>query len=245
MSHPTDDELIQHFCGEGDAAGRAQIDAHVAGCPDCRHAWDEMTQALTMVDAAVPEPPDGFERVMWARVQQAIAESPRATTWGWRQWIPAGALAAAALVGIVMTGRVPEAPGVVPSDAAASADASGADANRQRVLYTALDDHFQQTELLLVELQNASERDDLDFERLAADELVAAGRLYRLTAEQGGYAGLVRVLDELEPVLVEVARSQPTLTGRDRDWLRARISDDDLLFKVRAATNGIRENAVN
>lgn len=240
MSHPTDDELIQHFCGEGDAAGRAQIDAHVAGCPDCRHAWEEMTQALTMVDAAVPEPPDGFERVMWARVQRAIAESPRASAWGWRQWIPAGALVAAALAGIVMTGRIPGAP-VSPGDAQSSADAAGVEANRQRVLYTALDGHFQQTELLLVELQNASERDELDFERLAADELVAAGRLYRLTAEQGGFAGLVRVLDELEPVLVEVARSQPTLTGRDRDWLRARISDDDLLFKVRAATNGIRE----
>jgi hypothetical protein len=121
-----------------------------------------------------------------------------------------------------------------------AASAQDAELTRQRVLYTALDSHFESTERLLVELRNASDREDLDVERLVADELVAAGRLYRLTAEQQGFSGLVRVLDELEPVLVEVARSRPELDRRERTWVRTRIAEDDLLFKVRAATYEVR-----
>jgi hypothetical protein len=51
------------------------------------------------------------------------------------------------------------------------------------------------------------------------------------------------MLDDLEPVLVEVARSPVRLDQQDRDWLRTRIDDDNLLFKVRAVTSDIRERA--
>lgn len=239
MWHPTEDELIQHLCGESDPRDRDRLQAHVAGCDECRRACEEITGALTMVDATVPEPPEGFERVMWARVQQAIAESPRTSLWTWRQWLPAGAVAAMAIVGVVMAGG--SARPVAPADPAAPVSGEADERARERVLYTALDSHFQQAELLLIELRNASERDSLDYERFSADELVAAGRLYRLTAEYGGHANLARVLDELEPVLVEVARSSASMDPQNRQWLRSRIENDGLLFKVRAATNDIRE----
>ena len=247
MSHPTEDELIQHLCGENAPADRERLQDHLSVCDECRLACEEITGALTMVNDSVPEPPDGFERIVWARVQQAIADVPRPSRWTWRAFVPAGALAAAAIAGIAFLAR----PGVsttpqttVVTTAPPPADATDTSA-RDRVLYAALNSHFQQTEMLLVELRNASPGDSLDFERISADELVSAGRLYRLTAEHAGYRVLAQVLDDLEPVLVEVANSPKRISPNDRRWLQSRIDDNALIFKVRAATSDIRDRVAN
>ena len=95
--------------------------------------------------------------------------------------------AAAVFVVFALTGHVwrPGEPAVsrvspvrVPLDPAA----------RERVLLTALDDHFQRSEMLLIEVMNASASssgDELGFERDTADDLVASSRLYRQTAANG------------------------------------------------------------
>ena len=249
MGHPTEDELIQHLCGENEPGDRARMQAHLSECAECRLACAEITGALTMVNDTVPEPPDDFERVVWARVQQAIASAPPAARWTWRAFVPAGALAAVAIAGIAFIGRAALAPAPTPggSQAAATADSTPAvdRATRDHVLYTALNSHFQQTEMLLVEVRNAAAGDSLDFERVSAEELVSAGRLYRVTAEHAGYRNLAQVLDDLEPVLVEVANSPNRISKTDRQWLRTRIEEDALLFKVRAATNNVRERSGN
>jgi hypothetical protein len=65
--HPTEDDLILHFYGEG-RENEGRVDDHVHACPQCQEVWDDLTETLKMVDAAqVPEPDSGFERVMWAR----------------------------------------------------------------------------------------------------------------------------------------------------------------------------------
>lgn len=238
MGHPTEDELIQHLCGENAAVDRARLQEHLELCAECRLACEEITGALTMVNDAVPEPPDGFERIMWAKVQQSIALVPAPSRWTWRSLMPAGAVAALTIAGIAFLSRPtpPIATTNLPQSPAVEDDGT-----RDRVLYTALDNHFRQTEMLLVEVRNATERDSLDFERFSAEELLSAGRLYRMTAEDTGHPRLVQMLDDLEPVLVEVARSPERISSNDRAWLRARIEDDALLFKVRAAKNDIRD----
>ena len=242
MSHPTDDELIEHFCGEADPAARARIEAHVAGCAECQRAWGDLSAALTMVSDAVPEPPDGFESAMWARVRLAIAEPVR-TGWTWRQVVPVAALAASVAIGVALSYTrsrpVPAAPETAATEAIADVRQT------ERVLFAALDEHLQQAAALLVELRNAPDRDALGLERLTADDLIADGRLYRQTAEFTGHAQLVRMLDELEPVLVEVARSSERIDQRNREWLRTRIDEDNLLFKVRATSNDIRERVAH
>jgi hypothetical protein len=241
MGHPTEDELIQHLCGENASADRGRLQDHLELCAECRLACEEITGALTMVNDAVPEPPDGFERIMWAKVQQSIALVPAPSRWTWRSLMPAGAVAALTVAGIAFLSRsMPIAPTNLAQIPAVE-DSGMSD----RVLYTALDNHFRQTEMLLVEVRNASERDSLDYERVSAGELISAGRLYRQTAEGAGHPRLVQVLDDLEPVLVEFARSPDRISANDRAWLRARIEDDVLLFKVRAATNDIRERVAH
>jgi hypothetical protein len=94
-----------------------------------------------------------------------------------------------------------------------------------------------------VEVMNTPEAGavELGFERDTADELLGSSRLYRLSAQQNGDARLAQMLEDLESVLVEIARSPEHVTRRDFDSLRARIADDNLLFKVRAVSKQIHE----
>jgi hypothetical protein len=249
MSHLSEEDLILSYYGEADAVDEARMQAHLGSCAACRDVWQEIGQTLTLVDsAAVPEPPEGFERVMWARVQQALPQ--RSPVWTWRRLVPVLSFAAVVTLAVALGYQWRSAP-VVPANPPAIAGTAAVDpsttadptALRERVLLTALDSHFEQTELLLIELLNAPEEElvGLGFERVAADDLLASGRLYRATAEQIGNVRFAQMLDDLEPVLVEVARSPERVDRREISSLRSRIDDSDLLFKVRAVTNDIRE----
>jgi hypothetical protein len=192
-------------------------------------------------DAKVPEPGDDFERVMWARISRELP-TPSAV-WLSRPFIVVGALAAvliALITGTYSLTRIQPAP---PNSVAEEGPTPSTSDSRERVLLTALDEHFAQTELLLVELKNAAALKNAqhEFERTTAGDLVASGRLYRATAQQTGDLQFVQLLDDLEGVLVEVARSPDTRDQEDFDFLRARIDDDDLLFKVRAVTAEVRD----
>jgi hypothetical protein len=113
---------------------------------------------------------------------------------------------------------------------------------RERVLLTALDDHFQRSEMLLVELLNAPTSDaELTFQRATADDLLDSGRLYRVAAEQNGNLRLAAMLEDLESVLVEVARSPDAADPRALGPVRDRIESDDLLFKVRVVSQQIED----
>jgi hypothetical protein len=248
MRHPSDDDLILHFYGEQPPEVAARLDAHLAICPSCRDQWQELRETLRLVDAApVPEPGPAFERVLWARIAPALAASRRAPWFGWgRPWLLPVAAAVVLLAAIVVpltTITAPPAGETAPAAVTAAASVEAArDAQARRVLLMALDGHFAQTELLLVELLNSPDGDlQLDFERGAAVELVADSRLYRVTAEETGERRFAIVLEDLESVLVEVARSPEKVNRNDLNVLRTRIDDDGLLFKVRAVTQELRE----
>jgi len=252
MTHLTDEQLILHFYGEDTLEAEAEVDAHLSTCAMCQVAWVELRDTLKMVDAAsVPEPPAGFERVMWARIEQALPPRRRPSSM-WRfAWMPIAAAAAVVLAVSYVSFRNAHQP---PATAGVSGVGAGTTtvANRptkaldpakvrERVLLTALDDHFQQMQVLLVELMNQPDnlRGELAFERASADDLVASGRVYRVTAEQNGDMQFARMLEDLESVLVEVARSPEKVTAADMKSIRSRIEGQSLLFKVRAVSNEI------
>lgn len=242
-NHPTDEDLILHFYGESRLDQTTRLEAHLAGCAECRAAWENLSDTMTLVDtAAIPEPPDGFERVMWAQVQAALP-APRAAASGWSWWrlAPVSGLLAAVMVLLAVSASAPP-PSPMPADLAVAEDAARAFEVRERVLLTALDSHLEQSEMLLVELMNAPDVDEreIEFEQATADDLVASGRLYRVTAAEQGAMALVQMLEDLESVLVDVARGPSTVGRTEMASLRARIDGEDLLFKVRAATNEVR-----
>jgi len=233
--HPTDEDLILQRYGELRPALAREVAAHLEACELCRAAWADLGETLALVDAAgVPEPPASFEATMWARVSQALPPPGGS----WRRVVPVAAYSAIA-VAAVMLGSVWR------PDAAGGPREAGEDSRvrpEQRVLLAALDDHFEQTELLLVELLNTPATSDVELrlERATADDLVASGRLYRATARATGENQFAQMLEDLETVLVDIARSPAPMERTDFEWLRGRIGEEDLLFKVRAAASEVR-----
>ena len=244
--------------------------AACATCGESWRELQETLQLVDAAKA--PEPAPAFERLMWARIAPAIRRAedervelpvaarvatPRRTPWtAWRWLVPSAGLAAT-VVALVFGLRPPSpsgfgeagpgaGPRVAPVPAAETAATAttkdSGEGQSRRVLLTALDGHFAQTEVLLVELLNRPDSDlTLDFERGTAGDLLADGRLYRLTAVQTGEQRYVDVLDDLESLLVEVARSPEKVKRQEMKVLRSRISEDGLLFKVRAVNHEIRE----
>jgi hypothetical protein len=101
--------------------------------------------------------------------------------------------------------------------------------------------------MVLVELAHAQTRDELDIsaERQRADDLVASNRLYRQTAMQMGQANVADVLDELERVLVEVARGPSRVSVRQLANIQQRIESQGILFKVKVIGSEIRNQPVS
>jgi hypothetical protein len=136
------------------------------------------------------------------------------------------------------------APAATTAAAGVPVNAKTAALQRERVLLTALNGHFDNAQVVLTELLNAPDSAktvDVSFAREAAGDLVASGRLYRATAEQNGNARLAAMLDELETVLTEVAQSPDQMNSADLQTLRRRITSSNLLFKVQALANDVRE----
>lgn len=245
--HPGEDDLVLLFYGDTGPEEERQMTAHLENCVTCQPVWQQIRTTLAAVDAAaVPEPPADFERVMWARVQGALEGMSPARTpwWSLRHLAPAGALAAV-LLAMLVIGRY--WPVTIPADVAVNhaqaVPASAPASQSERALLVAMDDHLERSELLLVEVMNASVDDAArqEFERETADDLLSSSRLYRQTATHTGNVQLASMLEDLEAVLVEIARTPRQLRQQNLSALRTRIEQDDLIFKVRVVTDEIRE----
>ncbi|MEZ5288097.1 MAG: hypothetical protein R2712_25535, partial [Vicinamibacterales bacterium] len=92
-AHPTDDDLVLHYYAEDEGADRVRVASHLASCADCRSSFEQLGEVLALVSQHADEPaPEGFERVMWARVGPAVEAGAAG---GWRRWFPVPRLALA------------------------------------------------------------------------------------------------------------------------------------------------------
>jgi predicted anti-sigma-YlaC factor YlaD len=236
--HLNDESLILHYYGELPPAEESAVEGHLAACAACRTSYGRLQRVLAVVDTApVPELPPGYEQDVWARLQQRLPAGRRA----WWSSIGLGsvrwALAAGVVilvVGAFVAGRFSSAPS--PRSTAT------ADDSRERILLVAVGDHLEQSQMALIELVNADGPDSVDVSaaRDQAAELVTANRLYRQTAE-GLDPRLAGVLDELEPTLVELARSPARLSRSEWDTIVKSIEAQGLLFKLRVVSQEVHE----
>ena len=116
------------------------------------------------------------------------------------------------------------------------------DALRERVLLSALGDHFDRTEAMLVELAGTAPGDRVSIaaEQRRAGDLLAATRLYRRAAIEAGDTNVADVLDALQRILVEVTGSPSDLSAFELQALQKRIETQELLFKLRVASSAVR-----
>ena len=237
--HLTDDELVLHYYGEMSEAAEARACDHLEGCATCRQNLARLQRVMTAIDEVpVPEPDDWFERRTWARLEPALAASPRRRGW----MLPWGAIAwgaAAALVVLAafVAGQFTRQPSPPVQNAAGQASV------RERVLLVDLGDHLDRSELALVEFVTGTDGKQLAVGQQRVEDLVAANRLYRRTATAAGDTAVVDVLDELERVLIEIAGSAPGASTTDLDVVRQRIDTRGLLFKVRVMREQLQDRA--
>ncbi|HSL21735.1 MAG TPA: hypothetical protein VK886_09375 [Vicinamibacterales bacterium] len=257
MTHLTEEDLTLLYYGETSGGDERDARAHLASCAACRQAHDELLRLFAMVDSCpTPEPGPAFETEVWRRLQPALragAAAPdtngvlaRLRGWlvpgGAPRWAVAGGIAMV-LVLAFAAGRYwpdatrPSAPATQSAGAADQADL------RERILLTALGDHFDRTQGMLVELASAapSARVDISNEQRRAGDLLAATRIYRRAAIEAGDRNVADVLDSLERVLVEVTVSPAELSAFELQSLQKRIETQELLFKLRVAASTVRD----
>ena len=250
--HISDEDLLLDYYDEATPEQHAEMRAHVETCAECQALDRELRAVLALVDSEpVPDAPPGFEREMWARLEPLVsgfsrtnevrlkADTTRAdTTWSFElpRWALAASVAALA-VGSFALGRVWDTPTTPARVSTADARELG-----ERMLRSEVEEHLERSQRVFVELVNA---DDSAPVRLASDreraaDLVAAGRLYRRSAEEMGDADTRDLLEDVERVLVEIANGPEVESSNDLSEVRARITDQDLIFRLRVMTAGMQ-----
>lgn len=249
MKHPSEEQLLLYHYGE---AGGGEVEAHLAACDPCRTAYDSLRRVLAVADAApVPERGEDYGAEVWRRIEPRLGEDSQP---GWaararsrfgaagallfrpRSWALAGAMAAlviaAFLAGRIST-RTPR-PGQPASEMV-----------RERILLVTVGEHLERSQMVLVELANTAPRERVNIaaEQRWAEDLVDANRLYRQTAARSGDVAIASVLDELERVLLEIARSPSELSRDELEKIQRRIESQGILFKVRVIASRVREQA--
>lgn len=232
--HPTEEDLVLARWGEGDAAA---VRDHLASCTACRDRDRSYGAVLAAVAQALEAPaPQASGDDLWARLAPRLREpapAPRLLRFplrpAFRRMLPPLA-AAALLVLAFLAGRL------WPARSAVSV-ASGPDA-RERILFVAVSDHFDRSQILLLELAHAPAGGTVDVssERSRASDLLFSNRLFRQAAATSGDPAnqmVESVLDDLERVLLDVAHGPSELSEPELDALRRRIESQGLLFKVR------------
>jgi hypothetical protein len=231
MKEIEDDDLILYYYGE--AEDPEEIRAHLDGSAELRARYEALRRTLDLAKEAlpVPERPESYGAEVWARIEprlqaKVLSFNPRRNALAW--------LAAAAVLLLAvgfLAGRHWPSPGE-PTVANLPAGA------RERILARTVAVHLESSERLLTELANSESQGavDLSAERRWAQDLLAANRLYRQSARNGGRPRIASLLDELEPLLLEIAHGPSEVPADEIEDLRARIEDRSILFKMRVAS---------
>jgi hypothetical protein len=250
MTHPTNEQLNEYVERALSPADDVDVVRHVEACSQCALVVADLQQITREAASLGPVTPPTH---VWKQIESQLGgmreegRGKRGEGRGERwttQWGPAWALATAALVILAfLTGRFVEhriAPEQIAStDSVDRVDATASENVRERILLIAVGDHLERSQMVLVELANAHTRDALDIsaERQSADELLASNRLYRQTAAQMGQTNVADLLDDLERVLVEVARGPSQVSMGQLAEIQQRIESQGILFKVKVIRN--------
>jgi hypothetical protein len=270
MTHITEEQLVAFALDDVEAGTRAAVEAHVETCAACHASLDEIRATLDHAAAIeIPERGDDYGASVWQSIESRLDESQlSATSHVGTSALQHGTLAhrhsgtsarlavrlapwlaaAAALLLVVgaywLGRRNAEMDGASQAPTTAQAPSSpslGTEAIRERVVLAALGEHLDRTEHTLVELVNSepARRVDISAEQAWARDLLEANRLYR-RASGGKSPALAQVLEDLEPVLLEIANSPSQLTSDEFEAMRDRIEARSLVFKVRVTGADIR-----
>ena len=183
---------------------KAGFDLHLRACPACNARFEEFAKiASLMQKAAVPVPGADFDK-SWRKIAAALIPAPPRQV----QWLrsPRWLLVTAGFLAFFILGVAAARLYFFPArtDSAAAFDAP--------FMYSARD-YFAALQPVFAEFSNAPERDGGGTTGEARIRLLLGNlRLLRLRAERNRDSSLLRMLDDIELVLLEIAhldRSDP------------------------------------
>jgi hypothetical protein len=240
MNHLSEEQLILHYYGEeGDSLS---AERHLEECEGCRSLYGGVQRVLNVVDSLpVPELSAEYGAQVWQRIERRLPARRRAL-WllpgPWR-WAVAGVAFAGLMVTAFVAGRFypPARRSGRPAQMAAADSQTG-----ERILLVAVGDYLERSQMVLIELANASPRDHMDIssEQERAGDLVRETRLYRQTAAHTGDTRVAGVLDELERVLLDITHAPSRISPRELRELRERLEAEGILFKIRVLGSNVR-----
>lgn len=247
MNHLTQEELVLQYYGEAELDDARR--AHLEACETCSAESVALAAILDRVTPAeTPDPGDDYEKRVWDRLQWRLRGEKKKARPAWMQYAAVAVVATVAfLAGIVF--RAP-APKPVASSTTATNTASLASNGTQngkastRVLLVVVGEHFDESERVLVELTNLTPQGETDItnERERAEALLASNRLYRRSAVDRGEEDVATLLDELEPVLLQIAHAPATLSEDELRSIQKRVEAKGLVFKLRVVRADVRRS---
>lgn len=262
MKHLDEQQLLEYRYG--DTADPSAVEQHLRECAECRKSYDALKQVLAYVDALpVAEPGANYETRLWRSISPKLAR-PGFDWSAWTAWmslrrlVPIGAVAALVLVAFlagrywhstVSTGSGNnQSAGVQPIGPQPGQSADKGQV-RERILLVAVGDHLDKAQSILLEISNAepevagnakTKEVDISQEQQRAEDLVNSNRIYRQTALKTGDNAVASVLDDLEPILLEIAHSPSKVSAEQLDELQQGIAARGLLLKVRVLDSTVR-----
>jgi len=246
MNHLTQEEIVMAYYGEPFA--------HLDGCEECRAELGRIAEVLDRVEAPdVPEPDAEYEARVWQRLSWRLrGEKKRARRTEWMRWGAVAAVVVIAFVAGLLWKREnrADAPQNIAHRETPSPNVpvSNTQQQRDRILLVVVNDHFDESERILVELSNLKPEEGLDIrpERDRAEALLASNRLYRRTAEGRGEESVATLLDDLEPVLLQIAHTPSQLSADELRAIQKRVEAKGLVLKLRVVRASVRaKSAVN
>jgi len=243
MNHLTQEDIVLSYYGDRSA--------HLDACDECRAELARIAAILDRVEVPeVPEPDADYESHVWQRLSWRLrGEKKRARRMEWMRW---GAVAAVVIIafiaGLLWNRRAQESRDITPiarGIAPQAQPAANTPQQRDRILLVVVSDHFDESERILVELTNLKPHEGTDItpERHRAEALLASNRLYRRTAEDRGQETVATLLDDLEPLLMQIAHAPSRLSADEVRDIQKRVEAKGLVLKLRVVRANVRATA--
>lgn len=241
MNHLTQDELVLYHYGEEVPAGTAK---HLIACQVCQQELTSLRRVLALVNEdQIPERSESYGDEVWNRLRWKLGRSGSRSALDHKGWKLA-AVAALLLVGF-LGGRFWDRTLVAPAPLSTTANPqlAEAEARRDRVLLFVVGEHFDRSERMLLEVANSdrSRGADMSSQQAVAEELIDQNRIFRQTASKSEQGEIAEVLDDLEPILLDIARGPSQLTASDLQEIQKRIESKGLVFKLRVIGSKVKE----
>lgn len=252
MNTICDDDLVLYHYRDGLTAGElAAIAQALRDSAALRARYAALCATLQAVDAQpVPSADAGLEERLWQRWEQQVGRGGvpdrrhadalrgarrtphRAGARSLRRYAATAFAVIVALGAGILIGRQP----ALPQEPAPPPEvtAVGKSALSSRVLDAYVAAHLRETEGVVLTAINSDSAALLAGNRELAAGLIDSNRLYAQAAARSGNARLANFLQQLEPLLIELANPAGTESVQSTDGLRDHVDKTDLLFQLRA-----------